>query len=1038
MKKGYIVILMLLCVGWLTSHATEFTVDGVVYSSYTDFDGSSSTSSNANTTTWVSNAMVIGYTGSSTDVTIPGGTVTYTYSYTYKSKGKTTNAVRYYTFWVDGINASAFAGNTTIETLTIGGNLSWIGEYAFGACTSLKSATINIYDWAEAGYCANSLFYGCTALESVTFNGNATQLTNVGAMTLGDYTFYNCTSLTDVTLPLNISSIGTDAFRWCNSLKGIWVEDGSTYLKSDNGVLYTYDNSELIKCPSALWNENLSYSVLAGTTTIDDQAFENLTYIQKITLPSSVTSVGTEAFSWSKGLHLLDMRAATGLTVSAVDRSNGAYANIPDACFVYLPKGNTSVTGMNIINSTSSGELSCTDLQFFDDDYPVLLEGEVAASAVKLNRTFTSGESTTLMLPFTVSDPSAYGAFRKFDAVQNNQFMFKTVDALVANEPYLFKAGSVLSEIVGDANQIVEVIPTEVTVETGGGGGDSGDDDTTETSSGEIDNPNFESDLASSKWSITESVSGSVARTTSSKYNGSYALQVTSTSAHTATIQQTVSDLATGYYVLSYRFKSSGDHNKCYVQAGSNEKMTSLKMSTSSFDKGYVHGIQVGSDGLCTIKIVVDGVANSSCVIDSLVLTKNDKVFDLLKGGDMSRLNLVLDKGGSFDGKKTQDNVMALVKDKGFNIVRLRLFYDPSKSSSQTYIANGASSPNYYKIPDSYQTLNDIRKLAKSAKSAGMQVLLTIHYSDFWSDATYQNKPYPWRNITNVDVLADSVYAYTTRVMQVLKSDGAIPEYVAVGNETIAGMLYDTATKSGSTYSQPGRCDDAGMTALAKFYAHAYKAIKNVSSDTKVVIHLSKAGDETTYKWYFDALKTKLNALSTASDLDKTGYDIIGMSYYPYWDPRVSVATITSFCNTMYSRYGKEMIIMETGYNFKEKLGSGYEGQLEDVGPYGDGTSGVNQYGESESGQKNFLLELNNEIKKVNGCHLLGYLYWDPIFIHIASGSDHYPGWAFTASSQSGTYYEAWNNIDNHTLFNSGTGSAGTSLPALDAFKYNN
>lgn len=101
---------------------------------------------------------------------------------------------------------------------------------------------------------------------------------------------------------------------------------------------------------------------------------------------------------------------------------------------------------------------------------------------------------------------------------------------------------------------------------------------------------------------------------------------------------------------------------------------------------------------------------------------------------------------------------------------------------------------------------------------------------------------------------------------------------------------------------------------------------------------------------------------------------------------------------------------METGYSWNKTLPDGSPGQLADNGPYADF---------SPLGQKNFMLELIKEIKQAKDCRILGFLYWDPIFIEVEG-----MGWELGAK----------NYVSNTTLFD----FSGNRMEVLDAFKYNN
>ena len=65
-----------------------------------------------------------------------------------------------------------------------------------------------------------------------------------------------------------------------------------------------------------------------------------------------------------------------------------------------------------------------------------------------------------------------------------------------------------------------------------------------------------------------------------------------------------------------------------------------------------------------------------------------------------------------------------ILKNNGFNIVRLRLYNDPG---------NPDYSPSN-RLPAGISGPEDVLRLAKRAKQAGMQILLTFHYSDYWTN----------------------------------------------------------------------------------------------------------------------------------------------------------------------------------------------------------------------------------------------------------------------------------------------------------------
>ncbi len=346
---------------------------------------------------------------------------------------------------------------------------------------------------------------------------------------------------------------------------------------------------------------------------------------------------------------------------------------------------------------------------------------------------------------------------------------------------------------------------------------------------------------------------------------------------------------------------------------------------------------------------------------------------EFLKGGDISMLTLVEDNGGKYrwDGVET-DCVKGLAAN-GFDIVRLRLYNDPG---------NAAFTPSN-RLPKGYQDEEDILGLAKRAKDAGMQIELTFHYSDFWTNGEMQTKPHSWESLT-FDQLKKAVYTYTRDFLKRMAAQGTLPEYVSLGNESQAGMLYP----DGST---------GNMSNLCALYNSGAKAVREVSPDAKIIIHSDDAGNYDKYDW----LHSELAA-------GKVDYDIIGGSYYPYWTGLYPSAII-DWAKKIYAKFGKDIFIMEIGYAWSKNKHDGWPGQLKHNHPYPDELM-------TQEGQKAFMDEMFSAIKNNPDAHITGLLYWDPIFIPAGDA-----GWEKGGA----------NVVSNSTLFD----FEGNALPVFESFK---
>ena len=258
--------------------------------------------------------------------------------------------------------------------------------------------------------------------------------------------------------------------------------------------------------------------------------------------------------------------------------------------------------------------------------------------------------------------------------------------------------------------------------------------------------------------------------------------------------------------------------------------------------------------------------------------------------------------------------------------------------------------------------------------------------------------------------------------MTKLKAQNTLPKYVSLGNEINGGILFPFA----NTYDADMNRDifelmfddkksendikcPMDWEALAAFLNAGYDAVKAVSPDSLVVIHLAEGSKESTFTWFLD----KYEAAGGK-------YDVIGASYYPAWSNN-TIETCVEFCNNISKKYDKDILIMETGFNWNETCKNGYPGQLVDIDAYKD------IYPPSREGQKGFVTELFKQLQTVDGGRCVGAIYWDPCMIHVEDADGkNLSGWAYNEAEDE----VEPNIVENTTLFD----FDGKALPVLDAF----
>jgi len=495
-------------------------------------------------------------------------------------------------------------------------------------------------------------------------------------------------------------------------------------------------------------------------------------------------------------------------------------------------------------------------------------------------------------------------------------------------------------------------------------------------------NASFEDDNGETASPKNWTVSGDrdAAKVVKGGCTGNYVLSYSQSSDYKVETQQTVTNLANGIYNLEFYYQNSGGQTACYISAGSSPettKMTSLHVAPNVWTQSIVRGIQV-TDGRLTVSIISDAKAGNWSKFDGLSLTNmGDKSYTFLKGGDLSELSYIEQKGGKFFENGQEKDCFEILKNNGFNIARLRLYNDPG---------NPDHSPSK-RLPAGIQNPEDILRLSKRAKQAGMQIQLTFHYSDYWTNGATQHKPHEWRDLS-YENLKKAVYNFTFDFMTKMKNQGTIPEYVSLGNETGGGLLFPDG-------------DLQHFAQMAELFNQGYDAVKAVSPGSIVIIHLDDAGKKDKYEWYFGELNKNC-----------AKYDMIGASYYPFWT-KMTIDVMKDWAEYITAKFNKDIFIMETGYNWNPALPSGYPGQLSNNGPY------QNIYPSSPQGQRDFLLELFTGIKMAANGRVAGCLYWDPVMIEVPG-----VGWELGGA----------NVVSNTTLFD----FKGNALESLNAFKYNN
>ncbi|MFW5947042.1 MAG: glycoside hydrolase family 53 protein [Gemmatimonadota bacterium] len=350
---------------------------------------------------------------------------------------------------------------------------------------------------------------------------------------------------------------------------------------------------------------------------------------------------------------------------------------------------------------------------------------------------------------------------------------------------------------------------------------------------------------------------------------------------------------------------------------------------------------------------------------------------ELVMGADLSYVNQILDHGGTYRDSLGVRSPYAIFADHGTNVARLRLWHDPEWVRTEVYEDTA--------VP-LYSGLVDVALAMERAKAQGMEVNLDVHYSDIWADPGRQDVPAAWRDITDLEVLADSVYRYTRSTLEHLDARGLLPEMVQVGNETNCGMLV-TGTAPG--FPELDVCEGR-WAAQGTVLNAGIRAVRDVAPETRVILHIAQPEN---VRWWFDGI-------TGAGGV--TDFDIIGFSYYSPWSDE-PLSSIAGHVADWRQRYGKDVMIMETAYSWT----------LRNYDSYGNifgSDSVVEGYPATPEGQRRYLIDLVQQVIDGGGS---GVFYWEPAWIT----SDMKDLWGTGSSWENNTLFDAGGTVHEGMAF---------------------
>lgn len=333
------------------------------------------------------------------------------------------------------------------------------------------------------------------------------------------------------------------------------------------------------------------------------------------------------------------------------------------------------------------------------------------------------------------------------------------------------------------------------------------------------------------------------------------------------------------------------------------------------------------------------------------------------QGADLSYVNELEDVGVKYHKDGSEVDPFTLIHGYGANIVRLRLWHNPTWTN--------------------YSTLEDVKRSMRRAKSAGLDVLLDFHYSDTWTDPQQNLVPAAWKPVVKYSsLLADSVYNYTYRTLEYLNSIGLLPVMVQIGNETNFNiMVADNNDLEPVNFARNVKLFNAGFKAVSDFNAKYGKQIL-----TMLHVALDPGSAAT---WLSRHKRYGLNY-----------FDLLGLSYYPQWQG-YTPAELGNFASSLHTNYGTRLFVAETSqiwtrawndnnHNLMSKMCAGYP----DV--------------PSPQLQKDYVTEIKRALINNGGA---GFCVWEPFWVSASNKTL----WGVGSNWENATFFDFNNNLLPHS-----------------------